>query len=201
MRTRAVGAALLLLLPAVAVWVALEGRSDEATARASEAGGPAAAASANTPTPAAPATIPEARLPPVPAGAYCLASDPPEHYDEATLYEKIDGAAPAYFERGFRALLTQTYAPRDPERFGCELFLYDMGTPANAAAIFADQRGAGAAAVAVGREGYRAGASWFFHAERYYVIVLNADEGADAERFSEQIARGVDARIRGGAAR
>jgi len=134
-------------------------------------------------------------LPPAPSNAIYRVDEPSQFFDAKTIYEKIDGAAPEYLDLGFRELMTQAYAPLDARRFGCELFVYDMGAPQNAKKIYEQQRGQGAKAEEIGESGYRFGATWFFHQGLCYVIVTNSDEGADAERFSEQLARGVALRI------
>ena len=182
--SRITGAVLLAMLPVIVAWVVLEGRNHEAEVRVPEA----------TP-PAAKNLIPDALLPPVAADAPYRVSGPVEHYDTETVYEKINGAAPEYLALGYRELMTLSYMPKDPERFGCEVFVYDMTTTENARKIFLQQRGEGVEDVAVGEAGYRAGATWYFHQGPYYVNVLNADEGKAAEAFSEALARGLAGRI------
>jgi len=198
--SRIPGAVLLMLLPVIAVWVALEGRNFDAEVyglderdRSVTSGtrGPKQA-----PTPQAPGNlIPDSLLPPLPSNAAYRPSGPAEHYDTETVYEKINGAAPEYLQLGFRELLARTYDPVDPDLFGCEVFIYDMTTSENARKIFAQQRSKGVKAVNIGVAGYRFGATWFFHQASFYVNVLNADEGKEAERFSEMLARGVAQRI------
>ena len=147
--------------------------------------------------PAAPAAkqIPETLLPPMAATADYQPKGPIEHFNRETLYEKINGAAPDYLERGFRFLMARNFAPRDPEAYGCELSIYDMGSPDGARKIFERERGEGLEAVTVGEAGYRTGASWYFYQAHYYVIILNTDEGAAAEAFSRMLATQVSTRI------
>ena len=145
--------------------------------------------------------IPESLLPPIGENDLYQASGGPAHYDRGAIYEKIDGAAPEYLELGFRELMTQAYASRAPDSFGCEVFVYDMASSENAGRIYRKQRGEGLEDAAVGDwaeagSGCRFGATWFFHEGPYYVTVLNSDEGEGAERFSEALARGVAERIR-----
>ncbi len=187
--SRITGAVLLVLLPVIGAWVVLEGRSHEAEVPVPEA----------TP-PVAGNLIPDSLLPLVAADAPYRVSGPVEHYDTETVYEKINGAAPEYLALGFRELMTLSYAPKDPERFGCEVFLYDMASGENARKIFQQQRGEKVEDVAVGEAGYRVDATWYFHQGPYYVNVLNADEGEAAEAFSEGLAKGLAGRI-GAAAR
>src|SRR5690606_36460567 len=98
----------------------------------------------------------------------------------------------------FRELMTRAYEGQTEDLFQCDLFIYDMATAENAAAIYEQQRDPSLSSVEVGDGGYRYMATWFFHQGPYYVTILNADEGEAAEAFSEELARAVSAAIGGG---
>ncbi len=214
-RTRAVGIILAALLPVVAAAVALKGRhydpelygfGEENSRPASEKGPSRESPPSETSTEGDPATktpaqatgnlIPETLLPALAESPVYQTGASPFHFDPKTIYEKINGAAPEYLDLGFRELMTLAFEPKDEEHYGCELFVYDMASPENARKIYEQQRGEGATDTDVGDSGYRFAAAWFFHKGPYYVIVMNADEGEEAERFSETLARGVAERRR-----
>ena len=65
---------------------------------------------------------------------------------------------------------------RDSKQF-IDVYLYDMGQPAQAFGVFSVERTEGLPAVPLGREGYRAEASYFFWKGRYYVQVLASGKG------------------------
>ncbi len=113
------GGVLLIIPPLIALWVALEGRGlQDEPVRATFEQSETAASPTPQPTPDIPATpttlppkddghvIAEALLPAVAADAIYQPTLP-AHWDSDTIYEKINGAAPEYFDVGFRELLTQ----------------------------------------------------------------------------------------------
>ena len=164
----------------------------------SEIPSPVPATAAPSPVPASPAQahlISEALLPPIPAGAIYKLDDTPQFFDSKTIFDKIDGAAPQFLELGFRELMTQSYAPVNPDLFGCEIFVYEMTSPANAKSICEKQDTGQSRKVGIGDGGRRFAAAWSFHQGPYYVIVSNADQGEAPEKFSEQMARGLAEKI------
>jgi len=62
-----------------------------------------------------------------------------QRFDESNLFEKINGAAPQYFQYGFRELIYLSIRnPESEQEINIEL--YDMGSLPNAIGIFAAQR-------------------------------------------------------------
>jgi len=59
-------------------------------------------------------------------------------YDRKTIFDYIDGGADRYLKKGFRQLYAARYVNAAKDELTVDL--YDQGTPANAAAIFADSR-------------------------------------------------------------
>jgi hypothetical protein len=64
----------------------------------------------------------------------------PEVYDSHSLYEKINGKAPIYLESGFRQLVTQRLVNKKNSKLWAELFIYDMGSVANAYSVYSRQK-------------------------------------------------------------
>ncbi|MFQ5789421.1 MAG: DUF6599 family protein [Acidobacteriota bacterium] len=119
-----------------------------------------------------------------------------ETFSARNLYEKINGRAEQYLQYGARKLHFISYVEEDGPQF-IDLFVYDMGTPQSASAIYALEKPSQALAVSLGREGYRVEASYFFWHERYYVQVIAGDVGRRLEQAGLKLARAVETNIRG----
>lgn len=177
---------LLALLPAIAWLVYLKGQrydpglfaldpaSLESTRRAPVAAGP---------TPALAGAL---VIEPLPGWR---AEGPPEVFTAETLYRKIDGRADEFVAHGMRLLWCASFS--DGGRF-IDVFAYDMGTPGHAADMYAVERPAEPAAAALGDEGYRAEASWFFRRGAYYVQVIASDDEESVAAATLALARAVN---------
>ncbi len=111
----------------------------------------------------------------------------------ATLYEKIDGRADEYLKHGARGLQFVSFTN---DRQFVDVFVYDMGTPAQAAALLALERPPQPASLELADEAYRADASAFFRSDRYYVQVVASESGSDLEDIGLTLAKRVAAAIR-----
>ena len=108
-------------------------------------------------------------------------------FNEETLYEKIDGAAPQYFGFGF---VTLHFIGMENPAAGVELSveLYDMGAFENALGIFAAQRDAGRAVDAMGPVYfYNTGIGAIGMIDRYYFKITGSDEGPEIEEKAAQL--------------
>ncbi len=102
-----------------------------------------------------------------------------QQFTAANLYEKINGQAEQYLDYKFRRLTCVSLASvRDSSKL-IDVYVFDMGRPAHAFGVYSGERTEGLPAVALGREGYRADASYFFWKGPYYVQVLASDKGRD----------------------
>ena len=119
-----------------------------------------------------------------------------ERFTADTLYQKIDGRADAYLQHGVRSLQCVSYT--DGPRFA-DVFVYDMGTPDQAAAVFAAERPGQSIPVALGTQAYRAGASYFFTAGRHYVQVVASDSDDILAEVGLRLARAAESDLRAGA--
>lgn len=76
----------------------------------------------------------------IPSPDALVSLTPPERFDRDHLSEKIDGKAELYLSADFKSLLTQRFALKSSADDWFEVFLYDMGNPRNAFAVFSLQR-------------------------------------------------------------
>lgn len=120
-----------------------------------------------------------------------------ERFTPDNLFEKIDGRADHYLKYGVAGLQCATYADRkDPARF-LDAYIYDMGSTGGAFGIWAAERPAGAQAVKLGEQGYRAESSYFFTRGRRYVQVVASDSGKAFQDAGLKLARALDAALGG----
>lgn len=116
-----------------------------------------------------------------------------ERFSADNLYVKINGRAEQYLAYAVAGLECAGLAD-DKGRF-IDIFVYDMGAPIRAFGIFSVERPPEAAALELGRAGYRSGASYFFWKGRHYVQVVAGGEGEELERAGLQLARQVAIRL------
>ncbi|MBX7246769.1 MAG: hypothetical protein K1X53_14830 [Candidatus Sumerlaeaceae bacterium] len=98
-----------------------------------------------------------------------------ETFDRESLSDKIDGKAELYLECGFESLTCQRVADAAKPAAWFELFVYDMGSPLNAFAVFSNQRRSDAQPADVGPFAYTAGASLFVSHGRHYVEAIASE--------------------------
>lgn len=188
-REQIIGGGILLLLVAVGAGIAIKGtRYDPATytgdvgalestrqavegkaatlrnevdLRSYEQGGVATGAAAAATATAIPALVETL----VPMG-------PTEHYTEETLFEKINGRAPAYFEYNFQELNSRSFTIEGVPGEYLDVYLFRMDTPLNAFGIFSAERDPTAAAVDFTMDGYRSEMGYFLRAGDVYAQIL-----------------------------
>ncbi|HIE51870.1 MAG TPA: hypothetical protein EYP85_08935 [Armatimonadetes bacterium] len=118
-----------------------------------------------------------------------------ERFTAANLYEKIDGRAEKYLEYDVVGLESLSFTDeRDPNRF-LDVYVFDLGEPANAFGIFSAERSPGLTPVKFGREGYTVQGSYFFWKGRYYVQILAAKDDPALEEAAQSLAQQVDAQL------
>ena len=118
-----------------------------------------------------------------------------EVYSPDTLYEKINGRAPAYLGFNFQELSFRTYGIESLAGQYLDVFIYEMDTPVNAFGIFSLEREAGAPSVDFVTDGYRSDMGFFFRQGNTYVQVIASDLAADvmdaAAQFSHELAGSI----------
>lgn len=115
-----------------------------------------------------------------------------EHFTAETLYEKINGRAEQYISYNVKSL---QFAGYTGEGQFIDIFVYDMGSPENAFGIYSVERAADQPAIALGHEGYRVEASYFFWQGNYYVQVLASETGEILEQAGLVMAKTVADRL------
>ena len=113
----------------------------------------------------------------------------PETFDRETLSDKIDGKAELYLESGFEQLVSQRYALTADADKWFELYVYNMGKPMNAFAVFSNQRRSDAQASDVTNFAYGGGGSLFFAHGKYYVEAIASDSAAELAAAVDETAR------------
>lgn len=114
---------------------------------------------------------------------------PTEVYNTGTLYEKINGRAPAYQAFDFQMLRSQTFSLMENPGAFIDLYEYDMGEPRNAFGIFALERDPNGAAIDWAGDGYRSEMGYFFRQGKIYAQVIASDAGEATMTKAQALAR------------
>ena len=123
------------MLGLIAVWLLVQqSRFNPAVTAVLQAPGLAGRIQAGAPSATA-GLIPEA------AGFTPLAAA--QSYGPDNLSDKIDGKAELYLSAGFKEMSCRSFTLENPQGAHLEVFVYDMGSPQNAYAVFSSQRRSG----------------------------------------------------------
>lgn len=117
-------------------------------------------------------------------------------FSSDTLYEKIDGRAEQYLDYKFVRLTCVSLVNEQDKSQFIDIYAFDMGRPTQAFGVFSVERSEGLPAVALGREGYRAEASYFFWKGRYYVQVLASNKGTKLAQVGLNVAGTLEKRLK-----
>ncbi len=186
---RLAGYAILAVLFLIVIWLAVQqSRFNPAVIVASRApltpGPPAAAGTALRAT--------AALLPEVPG---FTPQTPPESYGPDNLSDKIDGKAELYLSAGFKEMSCRSFGLGPAGATHLEVFLYDMGSPPNAFAVFSGQRRAGAASSFLTANAYATANALFFTRGQYYVEMVADRAGEGLAGSLETYARALLAKL------
>ncbi len=91
-----------------------------------------------------------------------------EHYNVASLYNKIDGRSELYMAYDVVGLSWISFASEAESGVFIDVFIYDMRTPTGAFGIYSVEREPGQEKLPIGREAYRTGANIFFWKGQHY---------------------------------
>lgn len=114
---------------------------------------------------------------------------PTEHYTEATLYEKINGRAPAYFEYNFEELTARSFSLEGSTGEFVDVFLFRMASPLNAFGIFSAERDAGGQPLDFVGDGYLSGMGFFLRQGPVYAQILASSDNPEVLGAAESFAR------------
>jgi hypothetical protein len=104
---------------------------------------------------------------------------PVESYGPEKLSDKINGKAELYLQAGFKEMACRSFGLAAAGGAHVEVFLYDMGSPPNAYAVFSGQRRAGSPSLALTANAYATANALFFTQGKFYVEIV-ADRGGEA---------------------
>ena len=98
-----------------------------------------------------------------------------EFYTADTLYEKIDGRAPAYIGFSFLNLRTRSFEILGAAGSFVDVYEFHFDTPINAFGMFALERDPKAAALDFAPDGYAGGLGFYFRQGACYVQIIASD--------------------------
>jgi hypothetical protein len=102
------------------------------------------------------------------------ASPKVETFDVDSLYNKIDGKADLYLDSGFKQLDCRVFTSGKDTNLWMEIFVYDMGTPKNALAVFGVQKRPEGTEIAVADFAYKTPDAIFLTKGKYYVEITGS---------------------------
>ncbi len=98
---------------------------------------------------------------------------PTESYGPGNLSDKIDGKDELYLPAGFKEMSCRKFSlGTAADKTFVEVFIYDMGSAANAFAVFSGQRRPGSPSVPLTANAYATGNALFFTQGRYYLEMV-----------------------------
>ena len=167
---RLTGYGILAVLGLITIWLLVQqSRFNPAVTAALQAPGPAGRIQAGAPAATA-GLIPEA------AGFTPLA--PAQSYGPENLSDKINGKAELYLSAGFKEMSCRSFTLENPKGAHLEVFVYDMGEPQNAYAVFSSQRRSGSGPISLTANAYTTANALFFTRGKFYVEMV-ADRAVD----------------------
>jgi len=110
---------------------------------------------------------------------------PIEHYNVATMYNKINGRSELYMAYDVLGLSWVSFVQESNSDNFLDLFIYDMRTPKSGFGIFSVEREPGQTPSSFGRMSYQTGSNFYFWQGKYYGYV-NASRLDDANTAAAQ---------------
>ncbi len=108
---------------------------------------------------------------------------PVESFGPENLSDKIDGKAELYLPAGFKEMSCRSFRLEAAGGAHVEVFLYDMGSPPHAYAVFSGQRRPGSPSIPLTANAYATANALFFTRGRFYVEIV-ADRAGEALQTS-----------------
>lgn len=110
---------------------------------------------------------------------------PAENYNPDNLSDKIDGKAELYLAAGFKEMSSRSFNLGEAGGAHVDVYLYDMGSPAQAFAVFSGQRRPGSPGSPLTANAYSTANALFFTQGQFYVEIV-------ADRTSETLQRSLE---------
>ena len=161
---RLTGYGVLLLLGLITVWLLVQ-QSRFNPAATTVLQGPGLAGKIQAGAPAATAGL-------IVEAAGFAPQAPAQSYGPDNLSDKIDGKAELYLSAGFKEMSCRSFTLDNPKGAHLEVFIYDMGNPKNAYAVFSSQRRSDSEAIPLTANAYTTANAMFFTRGKYYVEMV-----------------------------
>jgi hypothetical protein len=100
------------------------------------------------------------------------AMGPTERYNADTLYEKINGRAPAYLEYNFQELTCRSFSVSSAAGEYIDVYLFKMDSPLNAFGIFSAERDSSGTQLEFVSDGYASEMGYFLRQGKVYMQTL-----------------------------
>jgi hypothetical protein len=110
---------------------------------------------------------------------------PAQSFGPDDLSDKIDGKAELYLSAGFKEMSCRSFNVADSGKAYVEVFVYDMGSPPNAFAVFSGQRRPGFPNIPLTTNAYATSNALYFTRGHFYVEIV-ADRASEALQNSLQ---------------
>lgn len=120
---------------------------------------------------------------------------PTEIYNEATLFEKINGRAPAYFQFNFQELISRSFLVEGTAGDFIDAYLFRMDSPINAFGIFSIERSEAGATLDFIADGYRSGMGYFMRQGTTYVQVITSSSDPAIMTLAESLSKELAASL------
>ena len=118
-------------------------------------------------------------------------SGPTEHYVEDTLYEKINGRAPAYIEFSFKKLTARSFMIDSAAGQFIDIYLFRMDSPLNAFGIYSLENDNTGDSLPFVSDGYRSAMGYFFRRGPVYAQVIASDTAPAVMDTAEKMAQAL----------
>lgn len=102
-----------------------------------------------------------------------------EHFNVATLYNKIDGRSELYMAYDVKGLSWVSMVQDDNQDNFLDVFVYDMSTTTGAFGIYSVEREPDQEKIKIGRECYRTGSNLYFWKGQHYAYINASREHED----------------------
>ncbi len=112
-----------------------------------------------------------------------------EFYTAETLFEKINGRAPAYFEFEFQSLRARSFGISGNEGSFIDVLEFEMSSPVTAFGIFSAERDENGEALDFADDGYKSEMGYFLRQGPRYVQIIASDQNPETLRLAEAVAR------------
>lgn len=120
---------------------------------------------------------------------------PAQSFGPDNLSDKINGKAELYLAAGFKEMSARSFTLDEVGKAHLEVLVYDMGSPANAYAVFSAQRRPGSPDLPLTAHAYATANALFFTQARFYVELVADRAGAAIQGPMKEYAAALVAKM------